>query len=260
MNDEIGQYLDGVRAALADLPAPVRDELLEDLPEHLADVAADGAGSLRSRLGSPAEYAAELRTAAGIGARADGGLPGTYTAVVGLLRDKLRALDDFGGPVFGYPRLSEFGRLLRPGWWVLRGYILGMLVIGAVDGNQGVLPASLAGLVVIFIAVVASVRFGRRTDTLPALARPAVAVVGLFLGFILLVNLDVIDQRWEESGHWDTGYGSVYPPDTSPSADPVPQVTSSAGPAPSATPSAGPAPSVIPSAGPFRSATPSPVR
>ncbi|MEE3919703.1 hypothetical protein V2I01_19575 [Micromonospora sp. BRA006-A] len=39
---EITDYVDRVRAALADLPPAVRDELTEDLPEHLAEVAAEG--------------------------------------------------------------------------------------------------------------------------------------------------------------------------------------------------------------------------
>jgi uncharacterized membrane protein len=50
---EITAYVDAVSAALAGLPAATRDELLEDLPEHLAEVAAEGAGTLTDRLGAP---------------------------------------------------------------------------------------------------------------------------------------------------------------------------------------------------------------
>ena len=38
---EISGYVERVRAALADLPPEVRDELTEDLPEHLAEVQAE---------------------------------------------------------------------------------------------------------------------------------------------------------------------------------------------------------------------------
>ncbi|MGV9767766.1 HAAS signaling domain-containing protein, partial [Micromonospora tulbaghiae] len=62
---EITDYVDRVRAALADLPPGVRDELTEELPEHLAEVAAEGEGTLVDRLGTPEAYAAELRAAAG---------------------------------------------------------------------------------------------------------------------------------------------------------------------------------------------------
>jgi hypothetical protein len=64
------RYLDGVRAALADLPASEVAEILDDVRAHLADLTAelDGPGdfeTLTGRLGSPDAYADELRSAAG---------------------------------------------------------------------------------------------------------------------------------------------------------------------------------------------------
>ena len=64
------EYLDGVRAALADLPAPEVAEILDDVRAHLADLTAELGGAadlaaLTARLGPPSEYAAELRAAAG---------------------------------------------------------------------------------------------------------------------------------------------------------------------------------------------------
>jgi hypothetical protein len=50
--DDISTYVEAVRAALADLPSATRDELLEDLPEHLAEVQAEDTGSLVDRLGT----------------------------------------------------------------------------------------------------------------------------------------------------------------------------------------------------------------
>ena len=63
---EIAAYLADVRGAMTDLDPGVRDGLLDDLPEHLAEVAAADAAPLQSRLGSPAAFAAELRSAAGL--------------------------------------------------------------------------------------------------------------------------------------------------------------------------------------------------
>ncbi|MDT4958929.1 MAG: hypothetical protein QOD31_2728, partial [Pseudonocardiales bacterium] len=63
---EIESYYDRVRAALAGLAPEMRDDLLEDLPDHLAEVLAEGDGSLRDRLGEPEAYADELRAAAGV--------------------------------------------------------------------------------------------------------------------------------------------------------------------------------------------------
>ncbi|MHA6621260.1 HAAS signaling domain-containing protein [Pseudonocardia sp. DLS-67] len=64
------EYLDGVRAALADLPAPEVAEILDDVRAHLADLTAELGGeadvaALTERLGPPSAYAAELRAAAG---------------------------------------------------------------------------------------------------------------------------------------------------------------------------------------------------
>ncbi|HEY0696218.1 MAG TPA: hypothetical protein VGD43_00230, partial [Micromonospora sp.] len=68
---EIARYVGEVRRELADLPPETRDELLEDLPEHLTEVAAEADGPLADRLGTPQAYAAELRTAAGFGPPAE---------------------------------------------------------------------------------------------------------------------------------------------------------------------------------------------
>ena len=63
---EIAAYLADVRGAMTDLDPGVRDGLLDDLPEHLAEVAAADPSPLQSRLGPPAAFAAELRSAAGL--------------------------------------------------------------------------------------------------------------------------------------------------------------------------------------------------
>jgi uncharacterized membrane protein len=64
------RYLDGVRSALADLPAPEVAEILDDVRAHLAELVLElgddaSSAALTDRLGPPAEYAAELRAAAG---------------------------------------------------------------------------------------------------------------------------------------------------------------------------------------------------
>jgi uncharacterized membrane protein len=66
----VAEYLAGVRAELADLPAAEVEEILEDIGAHLAEVAAEfgedvSVDTLTERLGTPEQYASELRTAAG---------------------------------------------------------------------------------------------------------------------------------------------------------------------------------------------------
>jgi len=58
---EAQAYLDGVGASLADLPVDDRTDLLDELATHLDELATEGDAPLVSRLGSPQDYAAELR-------------------------------------------------------------------------------------------------------------------------------------------------------------------------------------------------------
>jgi hypothetical protein len=63
-------YLAQVRAELSDLPPGELEDVLEDVSGHLTEVAAEfeqepTTAALQERLGTPREYAAELRTAAG---------------------------------------------------------------------------------------------------------------------------------------------------------------------------------------------------
>ncbi|WP_433164557.1 HAAS signaling domain-containing protein [Kribbella sp. CA-247076] len=66
----VASYLAQVRAELSDLPPGELEDVLDDVSGHLTEVAAEfeaepTAAALQERLGTPREYAAELRTAAG---------------------------------------------------------------------------------------------------------------------------------------------------------------------------------------------------
>lgn len=98
-------YLAGLRVALADLPEAEVAEILDDVGAHLADVVADirsgGAeadpAALTARLGTPTDYAAELRAAAGYPPRppvddaARRGVVAARLAVIGLVGSTLLA-------------------------------------------------------------------------------------------------------------------------------------------------------------------------
>ena len=45
------------------------------------------------------------------------------------------------GPVIGYAKASEFLILLRPAWWVLRGYLVAMAIDYLFDGRRQRAPA-----------------------------------------------------------------------------------------------------------------------
>jgi hypothetical protein len=173
--DEIAQYVERVRAALADLPPRLRDELLEDLPGHLAEVAAESAGStgqeggsLWTSLGPPERYAAELRATLDLGTGDRQPIPERIGAALADARARLSVLDSKVGTVIGYGAASEFLRLLRPGWWVLRGYLAAMAVVYFIDRNSsiGLLPrlggSAIAGVAILTAAVIGSIWVGHR--------------------------------------------------------------------------------------------------
>ncbi|MEH0939074.1 HAAS signaling domain-containing protein [Micromonospora psammae] len=216
---EITDYVERVRAALADLPPEVRDELTEDLPEHLAEVAAETDGSLVQRLGEPEAYAVELRAAAGAGQPAGRrrGLDQRIDAVTGRLRARLSGVDTRLGPILGYASASEFLRLLRPAWWVLRGYLAALLLtvltgqpvalIPQIDGN------ALAGLVLLVAAVLASIWLGRHTGELGRWQRRLMHAGTLVLVVFALAALVNVDERarWEyEHGYDPTSVQNPY--------------------------------------------------
>jgi hypothetical protein len=200
---DVARYATAVRAAFADLPAPERELLLEDLEDHLQEVAAEAGGPLEERLGTPAAYAAELRASAGP--------PGAgVAAAAGRARPRRRAsrvarrLRRSWRGTMANPAaaaVAEFLPELRPAWWVLRGYLavlaasalLGSLYPDDAQGANFPVPelfgSQLLGLLVTVAAVVVSVRLGRRgpaTGWRRGLAVAGNAALGLFAVFMLV--------------------------------------------------------------------------
>ncbi|WP_433390072.1 HAAS signaling domain-containing protein [Micromonospora sp. KLBMP9576] len=211
---EIADYAARVRAALADLPPAHRDELTEDLPEHLAEVAAEAGGTLVERLGEPEAYAAELRAAAGVGT-ADGGRRRLGHRRVGVAVDRLRARahrwDVQLGPPLGYASASEFLRLLRPAWWVLRGYLAAMLVTVVTTGEAfGVLPelngSTPAGLVLLAGTVLASIWLGHHT---PGLTRPKRRMLHVGTAVLVIFGMIGLADMNGRVGNGDFGYEQI---------------------------------------------------
>jgi hypothetical protein len=224
LSTEVETYLSGVRGALADLPPGTREELLEDLAEHLAEVAAEGEGSLVARLGEPAAYAAELRAAAGI-TRGSSRASLDATAAVQHLRRWARAADLRLGRLTGYERFSDFGRLLRPAWWVLRGYVLALILMNFFIPNAtGVLPPSSESfwpwLAVVGVCALVSVRIGavsrrwRHRTSVTLLLLGANVALALFLVGGAFVYSDKT-MFVEPSASYEDPYGStvVFPYD-----------------------------------------------
>jgi hypothetical protein len=190
---ELDRYLAGVTAALADLPPDVRDELVEDLPAHFAEVLEEHDGTLEERLGPPARYAAELRAAAGLDAVTGPrrGVDRLGAVALHTAAGWARGADERLGSWLGYRRASEFVRLLAPGWLVVRGLAVSVLLLRS--GPLGVQHVrDPLGWLVIFATVVLSVRFGsvrRRLARLPRAFGWTAAAGVAFVSLLVLVSL-----------------------------------------------------------------------
>jgi hypothetical protein len=203
-------YLEAVEEALAGLPELERQELLDDLADHLTELAAED-GPLADRLGPPDRYAAELVASAGIEVPAPPGPPvpppplttrvtaATRRAWTSPTADAVRAF------------LPE----LRPGWWVLRGWaVLALLDIALDDGPVFPIPDpfdnGFVSLVLLGVVVVASVRLGRRGGGFDR----ALTWLGALGMVVALANGSNADQAYEPTVDPYGAYrGSLITPD-----------------------------------------------
>lgn len=214
---EITHYVEAVRAALSDLPSRQRDDLLEDLPSHLAEVRAESGEPLARRLGPPEVYAAELRVAMGMVGGARIPLRARLDRAAHRLRSRGTDVNRRAGTLLGYEQGSDFLRLLRPAWWLLRGYLAAMLVAALVSVDPpGVLPrVNGSFLMAVFLLgafVLGSIWLGRRESAgLPLnprrLLRAATGMLAIW-AFVLLWQVDsrsTVDQMVDS-------YGTSYVP------------------------------------------------
>src|SRR5216683_8072094 len=140
--DDVTTYATIVRDQLADLPATERDALLEDLEQHLAEVAAEGEGSLVDRLGPPEAYAVELRAAYSAGHQTTQTTQTARTTQTtgahpaeSVRAAAARVVDsDWARQILAF--LPE----LRPAWWVLRAYLAVLILVAAFSRGYGLGP------------------------------------------------------------------------------------------------------------------------
>ena len=157
---QAGEFTAAVRVHLADLPEAELDELLDGLQADLAERVADG-----GELGDAAQYADELRQAAGLPPRGEP-VARERKRMREALRetriDLARRTCAFWGATPARRAVRDFALSLRPVWWVLRGVVLGWIVL-MLFGHPMVngLPVSMPGLLLTGALVVLSVQWGR---------------------------------------------------------------------------------------------------
>jgi hypothetical protein len=173
MPPEVADYLAEVRAALRDLPPDERDDLLIDVEASVEQAAAEG-GAIAARLGPPAEFAAELRAAAGL-----------HEAAPAPRHEPTWSLRETVAGVISHARTRRAAAVLRelaPLWWVARAYVAVAAYAMWTGADQWVpshqaVPrlggTAVGGALVIAAATAVSVALGlrgrRRPDPLPHL-------------------------------------------------------------------------------------------
>lgn len=209
----VTSYANAVRQHLARLDAETLDELtggLEaDLAEALTDRLPDGGAAdlaaVTSIFGSPAAYAEELRSAAGVELPAAGGAssrPGVGDVLRRAGADAVAAWSVLRQRHPWLRSTSDFLVSLRPAWWLLRGWILFHLVTGLRNPFFG----SGLDLLLLVSFVVLSVLWGqqrigqRRWWRRLGLAATAVTIVAALPILIGAYN------RTTQSGWSDTSY------------------------------------------------------
>lgn len=185
--NDVATYAAAVRSALTSLPDAERASLLEDLENHLAEVAGESDLSLQERLGKPEDYAAELRSAYNFGSNTP------KMKRRWPLRERSQALVKaaFGTQV--YRELRALLPELLPGWWVLRAYLIVLVFAFIFRGDSNLRPIpnpfSSGGLLQILatlVAIVVSVRLGRRGMPVNRGWRGAVLAVNVGIAVLAL--------------------------------------------------------------------------
>lgn len=171
---EVESYLAAVRATLSDLPASERDDLLAEVEASLREAAAEG-GAIGARLGSPEEFAAELRSAAGLHEA-----PAVRSRR--LLRETLSR-------AASHPRVEALRRIARelaPVWWVARAYAVVAGLVVLTDGNWSTRHPSVphvgnarVGVALIILTGIASVALGLRSRTVRGNLQRAIIAANL---------------------------------------------------------------------------------
>ena len=229
-DSDVEAYAAVVRGALADLSTAQRELLVEDLEEHLAEIAAEVDGPLAERLGDPLTYAAELRSSAG------------FDALGSPRRARLHGrVDDWRAGVVrrleaqrGWAPTVAFVPTLRPAWILLRGYLAVMLVSALVNDNSryGFFPhltnhlVELTGVAGIVLGVSASLWLDRRQRRgLGRFARCAIVLASaavVIFGFDWALHVQSLDQGYDAGGQGElapTPMATAAPADGQPTAD-----------------------------------------
>lgn len=158
--DHVSAYAAAVRHHLRDLSPEQVEDLTDGLEADLAEALEDQAGrgafaadrspggeallDLDRRFGPAAEYAAELRAAAGLGTALPTGSDGARRALgwvapaAGAVRRRWSAGAAGVRAHPSWPAVAAVARTVQPLWWLLRGWVWWVFLLGIVRTIGGV--------------------------------------------------------------------------------------------------------------------------
>ncbi|MFE5334603.1 hypothetical protein ACFQ8E_01715 [Isoptericola sp. NPDC056573] len=225
-------YAQAVRLNLADLGPEVVDELTDGMEADLAEAFTEATAPLRAgrarsddddvaldlvaHFGPAADYAAELRAAAGLpaelpGARRRAGARPTLAARRVLLGERWRRAWQPVTSTPAWARLRGLGRDVRPAWWVARGWIVGALLVAlftrSTDGQPSLVPEGAGDLLVMGGSALVSVQWARGR-WLPRRWQPRLTVAASLAAVLLVPAVAVATH--DESVRGSASGGSSY--------------------------------------------------
>jgi hypothetical protein len=203
---DVAAYAARVRAHLVGMDPDQVDDLTDGLEADLADALADapaGDDDLVARFGDPADYARELRVAAGLpepepGPQRRRGPVEAARATAG--RARARVLAWLGAQAW-WPPVRDLLVSCRSIWWLARAWVVYQMVAAVSGGGTGWIPTDGGRLVLLLVLVVISIQWGRKRwlprpiGWLPGL----VSVVAVIFAFptVLYAHYDAIRWRTE---------------------------------------------------------------
>jgi hypothetical protein len=198
---EIAKFAAAVREALADLPEEDRDELTDGLEADLSESLAE---DLRRTLPDPVAYAAELRAAAGLPARAR-----KRGAFAGLAESGRDTLSDVRIAIRRNPALAgalDFVDAVRPLWWAIRAWVASW-VLAAFFGMERGYWFDGAWWIVFAVFLVVSVQWGRGRWL--GTGVPTLIAVGNVIAVLALLPIRAAtDNGGNGIGSFDRGYSA----------------------------------------------------
>ncbi|HEY0185971.1 MAG TPA: hypothetical protein VGC67_00645 [Cellulomonas sp.] len=172
----VAEYAARVRAHLVGMTAEQIDDLTDGLEADLADALADGPTTtgldedgapldLVARFGEPADYARELRAAAGLpepdAPVRTGRIRSRLRAVVARVRRSRARVSARLAAQPGWPPVRDLLVSIRPIWWLARAWVAYQILAAVAGTGRGWVPTTFGAVVTFVLLALVSVQWGR---------------------------------------------------------------------------------------------------